>query len=136
MLMPNNSITARIEFSFQGKNYDYTCELDLDLLLCQHDARPSLHVILARQHGIDTYSYLYEVMLESEIEFSRPQGFATSYLVDGEFDLDALADNWQERKALTLLQPIASRELDISNIEQHPALRRALIAAYNLGKNA
>lgn len=128
-----NSIEAGVEFSFQGKDYDYTCELDLDQLLRNHDALPSMHVILARQHGIDTYSYLYEVMQESDIEFSNPQGRAVNYLIDGKFDQTALASNWPMAKAEMLLQPIAERELGITDLNQHPALKNALIAAYKLG---
>ncbi len=134
--MSKNTINASIEFSFKGKDYAYDSTLDLDQLLLQHDAFPSMHVILARQHGIDTYSYLYEVMQEAEIEFSNPQGWACDYTPDGAFDQAALAENWHTDKALVLLQPVAARELGIADLNQHSALKNALIAAYNLGRNA
>ncbi|MCX7192509.1 MAG: hypothetical protein NTY60_02620 [Proteobacteria bacterium] len=131
-----NSINASVDFSFKGEDYSYTTVLDLDQLLRQHDALPSLHVILARQHGIDTYSYLYEVMQEADIEFIEPEGYASNYVIEGEFDPGALAANWQTAKAEMLLQPVAEKELDITDLNQHPAIKRALVAAYNLGKGA
>jgi hypothetical protein len=133
--MSKNAITARIEFSFQGQNYAYTSQLDLDHLLNRYDELPMLHAIMATQHGIDTYSYLYEVMQEADIEFVEPLGYAVNYLIEGEFDIAALARNWQAQKALALLQPIARRELGIDDLDQQPALKQALIAAYNLGRN-
>jgi hypothetical protein len=131
--MPKNSIVARVEYSFKGEDYDHSTILNLDLLLKQYAEFPALYSIMAAQHGIDTYSYLYEVMQESEIEFTNPKGYAMDYMVDGEFDVHALADNWQNQKAAALLQPIASRELGIADLNQHHALKAALLAAYNLG---
>lgn len=132
--MSTNSIDASVEFSFKGEDYTYKASIDLDQLLQNHDTLPSLHAILARQHGVDTYSYLFEVMQEEEVKFSRPQGFAADYLINGEFDQAALAANWQAAKTGILLAPIASRELGIADLDLHPALKRALVAAYNLGR--
>jgi hypothetical protein len=134
--MSKNSIDAAVEFSYQGVVYHYTTCLDLDLLFRQYDEMPSIHVMLARAHSVDTYSYLYEVMQEEEIVFSHPQGTALAYLVDGEFDHNALATNWQNAQAAALVQPIAERELGITSLDLHPDLKRALVAAYNLGKAA
>jgi hypothetical protein len=131
-----NSIDAAVEFSFKGVDYHYTTCLDLDLLFRQHDAMPSIHVMLARAHSVDTYSYLYEVMQEEEIAFSNPQGTARDYVVDGEFDQSALATNWQNAQAAALVQPIAEAELGITSLDLHPDIKRALVAAYILGKAA
>ncbi len=134
--MMKNSIDAAVDFSYQGVDYHYAIGLDLDKLFRMHDEMPSIHVMLARAHSVDTYSYLYEVMQEEEIAYSNPQGFALDYLLDGEFDQAALAANWQNAKAAALVQPIAARELGIPDLELHPDIKRALIAAYNLGKAA
>jgi hypothetical protein len=131
-----NSIDAAVEFSFKGVDYHYTTCLDLNLLFRQYDAMPSIHVTLARAHNVDTYSYLYEVMQEAEIAFSNPQGTARDYVADGEFDQTALAANWQNAQAAALVQPIAEAELGITNLDLHPDIKRALVAAYNLGKAA
>ncbi|MDX8378465.1 MAG: hypothetical protein R8K48_00195 [Gallionella sp.] len=129
-----NSIDARVDFSFRGENYGYKTQIDLDLLLQQYDAFPSLHVILARSHEIDTYSYLYEVMLEAEIEYSNPQGYAHNYLIEGKFNATTLATSWQHDKITVLLRTIVMQELNISDLNLHPALQRTLVATYHLGK--
>lgn len=131
-----NSIDASIEFSYKGEDYSYTASIDLDQLLLQHGSLPSFHVILARLHDVDTYSYLYEVMEATDIAFSNPAGCAADYLIDGEFDPSALAADWHTAKVGALLQPIATRELGITDLNEHPGLKRALIAAYSLGSHA
>lgn len=134
--MQKNSIDACIEFSFKGEDYRYASCLDLHQLLHRYDEMPPIHVLLAREHRVDTYSYLYEVMQEESVEFSRPQGIANDYLREGEFNLNALTENWQNAKAEMLLQPVAERELNITDLNLHPALKRALVAAYQLGRGA
>lgn len=129
-----NSIDAHAEFSFKGKTYSLTSTIDLDQKLACHDSFPSVHAILAHEHDIDTYSYLYEVMQEAEIEFKNAQGIAARFVVDGNFDSVAFAANWHELRVLALLQPIAMRELGIANLDQQQELKNALIQAYNLGK--
>ena len=125
-----NSIDARVEFSFKGKEYDLVSCIDLDV----HNSLSSIHEILARDHHIDTISYLYEVMLETEIEFSNAQGFAADFLIDEYFDQDAFNKHWQEHKIVLLLQPIANRELNIADLNKETALKHALIQAYKLGQ--
>ena len=129
-----NSIDARIEFSFKGETYAFSSTLDLDQLLAQHNNFPALHAILAKEHGIDTYSYLYEVMQETEIEFENAQGIAAEFLSGGQFDPEAFAANWRDNKIAALLQPIATSELGITDLNQNPGLKNALIQAFNLGR--
>ncbi len=131
-----NSIDARVSFSFKGEDYSYASCIDLDALLCQFDEMPSLHALLARQHHVDTYSYLYEVMEAAEIKFSNPQGSAADHLVNDEFDPFLLADNWHSAKTDVLLQTIATRELGITDLSANQPLQRALIEAYNLGRKS
>jgi len=131
-----NSIDAHIEFSFKGETYSLSSSLDLDQLLAHHDSLPSVHALLAKEHGVDTYSYLYEVMQEEAIEFSNPQGSAADFLSDGNFNDKAFAASWKNCQALALLQPIATSELGITDLDQHAALKNALLQAYNLGKKA
>ena len=125
-----NSIDARVEFSFKGEDYDLVSCIDLDA----HDSLSSIHEILARDHHIDTISYLYEVMLETEIEFSNAQGFAAGFLSGGHFNQAAFSNHWQDHKIALLLQPIAKRELNITDLTKETALKNALIQAYKLGQ--
>lgn len=129
-----NSIDAHVEFSFKGESYSLLTTIELDEFPEPEASRPSLHAILARKHGIDTYSYLYEVMEEEEIRFDNPQGLADEFFTDGEFDLEAFIARKQELKTLGQLQAIATQQLAIDDLEQHPELKKALFQAYNLGR--
>ena len=131
-----NSIDAHIEFSFKGENYELSSTLDLDHVLDKYLDLPSLHVVLAVEHGIDTYSYLYDVMLVEEIRFDNPQGLATEFLLDGVFDMDAYAAKREQSQALTSLQVIALQEMGVEDLEQQPHLKNALFRAYQLGVEA
>ncbi|MBZ0106524.1 MAG: hypothetical protein K8H84_12950 [Sulfuricella denitrificans] len=133
--MPN-SIDAHIEFSFKGETHSLFARIDLDDFLGPGALPPSIHAVLAREHGIDTYSYLYEVMQEEDIRFDNAQGLASNYLKDGMFDMEGCFTGLQENMTLDLLQAISKRELGIADLEQHPALKKALLQAYSLGKNA
>lgn len=97
---------------------------------------PSIYSTLAKEHGIDSYSYQYEVMQEEEITFQNPQGIAAMYFRDGNFDFDGFVSGWKEQKILILLQPIAVRELGIDDLDQHQGIKNALVQAYNLGRSA
>jgi len=131
-----NSIDAHVEFSFKGEDYSLTSHVDLDLLMETESSLPSLHAILARDHNIDTYSYLYEVMLESGIRFANAQGIAANFLSGEDFNQEGFTNSWQENRILNLLQPIATRELGIADLNQHQSLKIALVQAYKLGKRA
>lgn len=131
-----NSIEAHIELSFKGETFSLSSTIDLDNLPERSDIFSSAHALLAKQHGIDTYSYLYEVMLEEPIEFRNAQGSAAGFLMDGEFDAQAFLADCQNRRIFTQLQPIAARELGITDLDQHDALRTALLQAYQLGKES
>jgi hypothetical protein len=131
-----NSIDAHIEFSFKGEDYSLTSQVDLDLLMETESSLPPFHAILAHDHDIDTYSYLYEVMLESEIQFADAHGIAANFLSGENFDREGFINSWQENRILNLLQPIATRELGIADLNQHQSLKTALVQAYDLGKRA
>ena len=129
-----NSIDAHVEFSFKGEDYSLTSHVDLDQLMENGSSISSFHAILARDNKIDTYSYLYEVMLETGIRFSNAQGIAANFLSGGDFNQEGFISSWQENRVVGLLQPIATRELGITDLDRHPSLKTALVQAYSLGK--
>ena len=131
-----NSIDVHVEFDFKGESYSPSSTIDLDKLVENNQSFPSLYSVLANENGIDTYSYLYEVMQQTEIQFTSAQGLAAEFLNDGVFDEQAFVAEWHANKVIQLLQPIAKRELDIEDLAQYPGLKTALIQAYNLGKCA
>lgn len=128
-----NSIDAFIEFSFKGENYEFHSTLDLDQQLERHMSLESMHHVLAVEHGIDTYSYLFEVMQIADIQYNNPQGRAVDYVHDGDFDFEAYADENETIALLAPLQAIALREMGVEDLEQQPQLKQALLRAYRLG---
>ena len=130
-----NSIDAHIEFSFKGETYSLSSTIDLDKLLQQFPSPPSLHELLAKEHDIDTYSYLYEVMMATEIELNNATGLVADFLKGEKIDHVALESNWENLRMLSLLQPIASRELGVADLGQNEGIRKALIRAYELGRS-
>ncbi|MEQ1590400.1 MAG: hypothetical protein ABL902_08610 [Gallionella sp.] len=129
-----NSIDVRVEFSFKGENYDLISHIDFDIRSPVELDNLALYQILAREHSIDTISYLYEVMQEAEFEFSNAQGIAADFLQDGIFDTDSFSRHWQEQQLVKLLQPIAQRELNITDLTQSQDIKNALVQAYKLGR--
>lgn len=125
-----NSLDVRVEFSFKGEDYDLVSRLDLDT---QNHAL-SIYQILARDHQIDTISYLYEVMQEADIEFSNAQGVAADFVRDGHFDQQSFNEFLQDHQIILRLQNITAREMNISDLSAHPALKNALLQAYKLGQ--
>lgn len=105
-----NSIDIRVQFSFKGKTYELGMTLDLDTLGKQQTI-PSLHQLLARQHGIDPYSYLYEVMEVSEIKFANPQGLAKDFCAHKPFEPGAYFHYARTRQTQQLLHNILTEEL-------------------------
>ncbi len=53
---------------------------------------------------------------------------------DGAFDLAALDDDWTKHKAEMQVRMIAAEKMGITDLAQHPELQRALMDAYQLGK--
>jgi hypothetical protein len=128
-----NSIDAHVDFSFKGETYALASTIDLDNALDRHISLPSLHRVLAVENGIDTYSYLFEVMQEEEIRFDNPQGKARHYWKEEEFDFAGYLHDNETTEQFAPLQAIALREMGIEDLEQHPQLKRALLHAYQLG---
>ncbi len=131
-----NSIDAHVEFSFKGESYAPFATINLDEVLEHQGPLPPIHALLAEKNGIDTYSYLYEVMEQAEIVFDNPQGLAAEFLTNGTFDAEAFAARWQENQLLGRLQTIAAREMGIDDLAQHVPLKNALIEAYRAGKSS
>lgn len=129
-----NSIDVHIEFSFKGETYSPFATIDLDEALGHHGALPPIHALLAEKNGIDTYSYLYEVMEQAEIVFDNARGLATEFLINGEFDAEAFAARGEENRIIGRLQTIATREMGIDDLDQHQPLKKALFQAYRLGE--
>ncbi len=131
-----NRIDISVEFSYQGERHAPSATLDLDVLMEKGAELVDLHALLAGQHGIDTYSYLYEVMEAHELVFSQATGLARHCLHEGQFDLDRFRHLWRQQREMRILDDIAARHLNIADLSKHPQLQAALLAAYEAGKKA
>jgi len=131
-----NQITASIEFNFKGEYVTASAELNLDELLQKHRTIPPLHQLLATLNNIDSYSYEYEILLSEDVRFSDAKGPVADFLTDGQFDQIAFEQYWHEQALLQQLAPTIKQQLDIDDINQHPALKSVLLAAYQIGSNS
>lgn len=131
-----NTIDAHIEFCFKGETYDLSSTLDLDQVLDKFPDLSSMHIVLAVEHGIDTYSYIFDVMLVEDIRYDNAQGMAADFLSDGEFDFDGYIAQHSKSQALIALGVIAAQELGVEDLEKSPQLKQALLRAYQLGMEA
>ena len=132
--MTSNTVRASLSFSFKGE----TCELDsvIDLDRCHGEpgAMPDFHRILAQKAGIDSYSYLYEVLESHEITFSDATGVAARSCRDGRFDWAQFEQDRREEQDWPAVKAIAERVLATRDWEAAPDLKAALLAAYRAGK--
>ena len=129
-----NSIDVSVDFSFQGVHHTPVITIDLDIIV-QQEEPASFHRLIANQHEIDCYSYLYEVMESSAISYANPQGMAVEHTQNDHFDLDAYVKQAKENKVIDTLLEIAQQEMNISDFANNQSLKNALLQAYRLGNH-
>jgi hypothetical protein len=132
--MANNTVRARVAFSFKGETYELDSVIDLDRCLGEPGEAPDFHRLLAQAAGIDPYAYLYEVLESHEIEFSDATGVAARSCRDGRFDWKQFEEERSEEQDWQALGAIAERILGARDWDADPALKAALLAAYRAGK--
>lgn len=128
-----NTIDVHVAFDYKGESYTPQMTLDLDALMEGDGGFPSVYMLLAKVHGIDTYSYQYEIMQDTDLIFDNAQGLAATCLDNGVFDQAAFVARWRDDQVLGLLQPLVQRELDIADLSEHAGLRSVLLQTYHLG---
>ena len=129
----SNTIRARVEFSYKGETHVPSAIIDLDDLMRKSETGEHLHRALAHLNGIDTYSYLYEVMEGYDVEFDQPTGLALEAVRDGQFDMTEFVRIWRESQYLDQLSAIAAEHLGVDDLGGRPELRRALSEAFQAG---
>jgi len=129
--MSNNTVRARMAFSFKGETYDLDSVIDLDACLGEP---PDFHQLLARSAGIDPYSYLYEVLESHEIDFSDATGVAARSCHDGRFDWTRFEQDAAEERDWRVVRAVAQQIMATRDLDADPELKAALLAAYRAGK--
>jgi hypothetical protein len=132
--MNNSTIRARMSFSFKGDPYELDTTLDLERCTAEPGEAPNFPLLLAKAAGIDTYSYLYEVMESHDIVFSDATGPAAQCCRDGQFDWSEFERLRQEAQDMQVVRAIAERSLGVVDLDQRADLKEALLAAYRVGK--
>jgi len=131
----SNRITASILFCFKGKTLSPSLELDLDQHMHAGGKIPDLYPLIARANNFDLYSYEYEMMQAEPIKFSNPLGMVADHVSENELNFVTFEAAWHENKIIKQLQEISDRTMSINDLGQHPELMKALLQAYQLGKN-
>lgn len=134
--MSHNTIRARLEISFKGETHQLDTVIDLDPCLGEPGQSPDFHRLLAKSAGIDTYSYLYEVLESEEITFSEPTGLAVLAFEDGVFDWPRCEQALREEKDWLTVRAIAASHLGNRDLDGDRELRTALLAIYRAGRGA
>jgi len=129
----NNHVTASVEFYFKAKKFSPSIELDIDQHMRSFGKLPALYPLLARSIQIDPYSYEYEMLKAEPVLFSKASGLIAQYVEAGTLNFDAFKIAWAETQALQELQMIARENLGVTDLEQQPDLKNALLQAYQLG---
>lgn len=136
--MSANTVRARLSFSFRAEDHDLETLIDLDRCVAEAGEAPNFHLLLARQAGIDPYSYLYEVLESHDIEFSDPTGVAVMCCRDGIFDWSQFERLRQEEADMEVVRAIAERTLGVDDLYARADLKAAMLAAllvaYRAGK--
>src|SRR5512139_996690 len=132
--MSNNTIRARLAFSFKGETYELDSVIDLDRQFGASGEAPDFHGLLARSAGIDPYSYLYEVLESHEIEFSDATGMAARSCRDGRFDWNLFERDLSEERDWQAVREIAERIMGARDLDADPFLKETLLATYRAGK--
>ena len=129
-----NTIEAAIEFSFKGETYSFKETLDLDAIMAQNGKLFDIHLYLANQNDIDTYSYLYDAMESYPIVFENATGLARQFIEDSNFNIPGFEQAWQEQGTDQLFEEIIKKHLANISPEFHTAIKNALRDAYNAAK--
>ena len=130
--MSNNTIRGRMTFSFKGETHELDTVIDLDACVADTGEVPDFHQILARAAGIDSYSYLYEVLESHDIEFSDATGLAARSCSAGEFDWAQFEQDRREEQDWRQVRAIAEQYLPGRELDADQ--KAALLAAYRAGK--
>jgi len=125
-----NRIEAQVEFSFKGQYLKPSSIINLDECMRGHDPLVYIFRIIAADNGIGSYSHEFDVMIMEELTFNHPTGLAVDHLSDGHFDMDGFHEAWLQQNIIRVLQPIARTHMGITDLDEHPQLKTALIAAY------
>ena len=131
-----NTIKLTIPFSFKGIEYAPSSVIDLDTFILGDQNLDIAYQMVANDNKIDNYSYEYEVLELASKIFSDPTGAACDFLSENHFDLEGFKRHRNNEQVFSTLKYIAKETLKIDKLEEHEMLRKALLEAYDAGRDA
>jgi hypothetical protein len=132
--MSSHTVRASLEFSFKGETHQLDATLDLERYVAEAGVEPNFHLLLARESGIDPYSYLYEALESYDILFSEPTGLVAHSCHDGCLDWPQFEQDRREEQDSEVVRAIAAQTMGEAKLDENPNLKAALLAAYRAGK--
>lgn len=130
----NNILDIGIEFDFMGEHFSPRSTIDLDGQMEQYGQLLSFYEIIARDNGIDLYSYHYEMMQAEALNIITAHGMAADFVEQGVFNVESFEQAWRTQRLAQQLSVIALEHLGIASLDQEPALQAALCAAFEAGR--
>ena len=130
--MFTNTVTATIEFDYQGQHYDLKTVIDIDHIIHHEDFFNSVYTSIARANDIGTYSYQLEVMLDQEINFSNEKGCVVGCVNNGNLNLDLLRESYQKAECVPKVELIMHKQFTKDQYSEQ--IIQALMEAYLEGK--
>jgi len=131
-----NSVTVGLAFDFRGQCFTPSININLDALMHKANGLSvnELYNMLAASIGLDAYRHEYDVMVTQDIVFSQATGLACQFIADGRLDFDGFIQAWQQQRIRKIVQSIAERHLNLSDLTQHDSIEQALIESYLAGR--
>lgn len=125
-----NIIEVSIEFYFKGRRHNPSAVINLDECMHHQDLITHIYYTIASENGIGSHTYELDVMVMEPLHFDHAHGDVASFIHDHQFDIEGFRKMWMETNMVKILQPIARKHLGIDNLDEHPALKAALIETY------
>ncbi len=130
------SVTASLSFDFRGQRFTPSIRVNLHAMMVKQQSVDHLYDLLGASIGLDAYRHEYDVMVMEDITFSDADGLALDFVHAGQLDFEAFSKAWHAQQTLCAVQPIARKYLNITDLDQHPDIRDALIDSYRSGQRA
>ena len=131
-----NSIIASLQFDFRGQTFTPSIEVNLDQFMLRQHGIHELYDMLGASIGLDSYRHEYDVMVLQDICFSEPVGLVSAFVEAGRLDFKGFNNAWQESEIMKIIRPVALKHLAITDLDQHPDIRNALMESYRSGQVA
>ena len=93
----------------------------------------NVYQLVANENKVDNFSYEYEVLESSPMQFSDPTGIAGDFLQGNHFDLEGFKKKTAQGDVEKTLQNIAKDFLNIDDLESNQDIKQALLQAYQAG---